>query len=135
MPVLMAAFDLALGLRGGGVAEGDAVKVQRGAELGERLGNRGEEEAVAIDVETQREAVEEKGARQEIEVSQEGLGRVDLRADATATAIVEHVEQRQHGAIGPPAMRCGVELPERADLAALRCGARQPSVCAQAWPG
>ena len=47
LPVLMAAFDFAFGLRGGGVAEGDAVKVERGAELGERLGNRGEKEAVA----------------------------------------------------------------------------------------
>lgn len=47
LPVLVAAFDFALGLRRGGVAEGDAVKVERGAELGERLGNRGEKEAVA----------------------------------------------------------------------------------------
>lgn len=47
LPVLVAAFDLAIGLRVGSVAEGDAVKVERGAELSERLGNRGEEEAVA----------------------------------------------------------------------------------------
>lgn len=119
LPVLMAAFDFALGLRGRCVTEGDAVKVERGAELGERLGNRREKEAVAINVEAQREAVEEKGAREEVEVGEERLGGIDLRADAAAAAIIEHVEQRVHGALGPPAMGRGVELPKRADLAAL----------------
>ena len=47
LPVLMAALDFALGLRGGGVSEGDAVEVQGGAELGEGVWHRGEEEAVA----------------------------------------------------------------------------------------
>jgi len=47
LPVLVAAFDFALGLRRGGVAEGDPVKMECRSELGERLGNRGEKEAVA----------------------------------------------------------------------------------------
>lgn len=119
LPVLVAALDFAFGLRGRGVAEGDAVKVEGGAELGERIGNGGEKEAVAIDVEAQREAVGEEGAREEVEVSQEALGGIDAGAEAAAAAIIEHIEQRQRRAIGPPAVRGGVELPERADLAAL----------------
>jgi len=63
--------------------------------------------------------VEEKGAREKVEVGEQRLGGIDLRADAAAAAIIEHVEQREHGAIGPPAMGRGVELPERADLGAL----------------
>ena len=77
--------------------------------------------------------MEEKGAREEVEVGEQRFGRIDLRADAAAAAIIEHVEQREHGAVGPPAMGRGVELPERADLGALRCGARPPWVCARAW--
>jgi hypothetical protein len=125
LPVLVAALDLALGLRGRGVAEGDAVKVEGGAELGERLGNRGEEEAVAIDVEAQRKTVGEKGAREEVEVGEERFGGIDLNADAAAAAIIEHIEPREHGAIGPPAMGRGVELPKRADLGALPAAHRR----------
>ena len=115
----MAALNFAFGLRGGGVAEGDAVEVQGGTELGERVGNAGEEEAVAVDVETQRETVGEEGAREEVEVGEERLARVDVRTDAAAAAIIEHVEERERRAAGPPAVRGGIELPERADFAAL----------------
>ena len=48
LPVLVAALDLALGLRGGRVAEGDIVEVESGTELGEGVGNAGEKEAVAM---------------------------------------------------------------------------------------
>jgi len=81
LPILMAALDFAFGLRGGGVAEGDAVEVERGAELGESVGDAGEKEAVAIDVEPQRQAVGEEGAREEVEVGEERFGGVDLRAE------------------------------------------------------
>jgi len=119
LPVLVAALDFALGLRGRGVAEGDAVEVQRRAELGEGVWDAGKKEAVAIDVEAQGQAVGEEGAREEVEVGEQRFGGIDLRADAPAAAIVEHVEERQWRTLGPPAMRGGVELPERTDLAAL----------------
>ena len=73
----------------------------------------------AIHVEAQGQAVFEEGAREKVEVGGQVFGGVDAGADAAAAAIIEHVEQREHGTIGPPAVRGGVELPERADLAAL----------------
>ena len=48
LPVLMAALDFSLGLRGRRVAEGDVVKVEGGAELGEGIRDAGEKEAVAM---------------------------------------------------------------------------------------
>ena len=47
LPVLMAAFDFAFGLRGGGVAEADVIEAQGLAELGESVRDAGEKEAVA----------------------------------------------------------------------------------------
>ena len=73
LPVLMAALDLALGLRRGGVTEAHAVKVEGFAELGERAGDVGEEEGMVVDVEGEREAVGEDGGRQEVEASEEIL--------------------------------------------------------------
>ena len=73
LPVLVAALDLALGLRGGGVAEAHAVKVERGTELGERAWDVGEEEGMIVHVEGERESVGEEGGRQEVEVGEEIL--------------------------------------------------------------
>ena len=119
LPVLVAALDFAFGLRGGGVAEADVVEAQGGAELGEGVRDAGEKEAVAVHVEGEREAVGEEGAREEVEVGEEVFGGIDAGADAAAAAVVEHVEQGQVRALGPPAVRGGVELPERADFRAL----------------
>jgi hypothetical protein len=44
LPEVMGALDLAFGLRSRGVAQGDLVKAQRGAELSERVGLMSEEE-------------------------------------------------------------------------------------------
>ena len=73
LPVLMAAFDFAFGLRGGGIAEADVVEAQRLDELGESVRNAGEKEAVAVHIEGEREAVGAEGARQEVEVGGEVL--------------------------------------------------------------
>ena len=73
LPVLMTALDLALGLWRGGVAEGDAVKVERGAELGESARDVGEKERMVIDVEREREAVGEEGGWEEVEMGGEVL--------------------------------------------------------------
>lgn len=53
LPEEMCALDFALGLRGGGVAEGDAVEVKGLAQLGERFGIMREEEAVKVHVDFQ----------------------------------------------------------------------------------
>ena len=84
---------------------------------------------MAIDVEAQREAVFEEGAREEVKIGGEVFGGVDACADAAAAAVVEHVEEREQRAVRPPAVRGGVELPERADLAAL------PAADGGAWLG
>ena len=73
LPVVMAALDLTLGLRSGGVAQGDAVKVEGLAELGEGVRGVGEKEGVVIDIEGEREAVGEEDAGEEIEVGEESL--------------------------------------------------------------
>ena len=62
MPVVKTPFDFALGLGGGGEAQGDAVEVERGAQLAEGVGVMGVEEGVVGDVEGQRQAVGLKGA-------------------------------------------------------------------------
>jgi hypothetical protein len=62
LPVVMATFDFALGLRGGGEAQGDAIEVERGAQLGERVGVVGVEEGVVVDLEGQGQAVGLEGA-------------------------------------------------------------------------
>ena len=62
MPVVKTPFDFALGLGGGGEAQGDAVEVERGAQLGERVGVMGVEEGVVVDIEGQGQAVGLEGA-------------------------------------------------------------------------
>ena len=57
LEVLVAAFDFAFGLGCGRVAQGDAIEVQSGAELGESLWGACEEKRVVIDVERQRQAM------------------------------------------------------------------------------
>ena len=145
LPVLVAAFGFAFGLRRGGVAEADVVEAQGRAEpfrqapvrlrsgpepverqgpepaegLGEGVGHAGKKEAVAVHVEGKREAVGEEGARQEVEVGEEVFGGINAGTDAAAATVIEHVEQGQVGALRPPAVRGGVELPERVDFRAL----------------
>ena len=53
LPVVMAAFDFAFGLGCWGEAQGDAIEVQSGSELGESIRDLGEEEGVVIDIEGQ----------------------------------------------------------------------------------
>ena len=48
LPVVVTAFDFALGLGSGRVAQGDAVEVQGGSELGEGVGCVGEKEGVIM---------------------------------------------------------------------------------------
>lgn len=120
LPERVFAFDFAFGLRGGGVAEGDAVEVEGLAELGEGVGGRGEEEGVEVHVEFAGQVVFAKGGGEEVVIGQEGFVRVEFGAGEEAAAIVEQVEHGKEAlAAWKPAVGRGIELPEFADLGAL----------------
>ncbi len=119
LPVLMAALDLALGLRGGRGAEVDVVEVESVTELGPGARRAGKEDGVVIDIEFQRQAEFEEGAWEEVQVGEKVFGGINASADAAAAAIVEHVEQRTGWSAWKPTMRSGIELPQGADLRAL----------------
>jgi hypothetical protein len=120
LPILVGALHFAFGLRGGRVAEVDAVKAQGPAELGGGLGPRGKEEAVVIDVQLQGQAKVQEGPGQQIQIGQERFALVNFGGDKKAAAIVEHVEHRPVAfGGGEPGVGCGVQLPEFADGAAL----------------
>lgn len=120
LPELVFAFDFAFGLRRGGIAEGDAVEVEGLAELGQGVGNVGEEEGVEVHVEFEGQAVFEKGGGEEVVIGQEVFVLVEFGADEEAAAIVEHVEHGEQAfAARKPAVGRGIELPEFADLGAL----------------
>jgi hypothetical protein len=120
LPVVVAALDLAFGLRSGRVAQGDAVKMESLAELGEGVRGVGEKEGVVIDVEGEREAVGEEDAGEEIEVSHERLARVKTGAGVEAGGVVEDVEEGLFLQLAwEPGVGRGVVLPERAEVAGL----------------
>ena len=120
LPVVVAALDFAFGLGSGGVAQGDAVKVEGLAELGEGVRGVSEKEGVIIDVEGERESVDEEDAGEEIEVGEEGLGRVKTCASVEAGGVVEDVEEGLFLKLaGEPGVRRGVVLPKRAEVAGL----------------
>lgn len=120
LPVVVAAFDFAFGLRGGRVTQGDAVEVERGSELGVGVWGVGEEEGVVVHVEDQGQAVGLEGAGQEVEVGQEGFAFVEAGAGVVAGGVVEKVEQGLFGGVArQPGVRAGVVLPEGAEVAGL----------------
>ena len=117
LPEVVGALDFALGLRGGRVAQGDFVKAQGGAELGEGVGGAGEEEGVVVHVERQRQAAREEGAGEEVEMGEERFARVEPGQWQEAAVIIDEFEHRRLLELrGQPAMGRGVVLPELADL-------------------
>ena len=90
---VVAAFDFAFGLGSGSVAQGDAVKAQSLAELGESVRGMGEKEGVIIHIESVREAVGEEGAGKKIEMGGERFGGVKARPGVEPGGIVEDVEK------------------------------------------
>lgn len=120
LPVLMLAFDFAFGLGSAGVAQGDAVEVQRGSELGQRLGSLWEEKAMAIHIEFERQAMFGESGGQKVEVGQQVFGVINLSAGADAGTVIQQIEQRIVSLVTwEPTVRCGIQLPECADLEAL----------------
>lgn len=120
LPVIMAAFDFALGLRSGGITKGHAVEVQRGAELGEGIRGVGEEEGMVVHIESQGQAIGLEGTGQEVEVSQEGFGVIEAGSDIVAGGIVQQIEEDLLvGGVGQEGMWGGVILPEGPQVADL----------------
>jgi hypothetical protein len=91
--VEVTAFDFALGLRGGGIAESHPVEMQGGPQLGKSIRDAGEEEATVVHVKGQRQAVGAEGALQEVQVGQEGLGLIEPGGDIEARGVIQQVEQ------------------------------------------
>jgi len=53
LPEVVAAFDFAFGLRGGSIAQGHAIEVEGGAQLGQGVGVVGVEEGMVVHVKDQ----------------------------------------------------------------------------------
>ena len=116
----MLALDLALGLGRARVAQRDTVEEQRGSELCQGVGALRKEQAVAIDIKFQRQAVFEEGGGEEVKVSQQVFAVIDGGPGADARAVIEQIQERIIFRVaGEPAMGCGIKLPERPDLQAL----------------
>ncbi len=120
LPKEMSSLDLAFCLGSGSKAEGDTVEVECLTQLGECLWVMGEEDAVVIDVEFQRQPILGKGTGQQIKVGQQRLPLIDFRCSENPTAIVDHVD---HGeglrTVREPAMGCCIQLPQLTNLTAL----------------
>ena len=120
LPKLMFPFDFTFGLRSRSIEETNVIEFEGPAQLGERLRDLREKEAVIIHVELQRSAVGQEGGGQEIKVGQEQFPVIKFRADEKAAAVIEHVEHREvERELRKPGMRRSVQLPEFADLRAL----------------
>jgi len=120
LPVVMTPFDFTLGLRGGGEAQGDAIEVERGTQLGEGVGVMGVEEGVVVDIEGQGQAVGLEGAGQEIEVGEQDFAGIEAGAGVVACGVVQDVKEGLFtGVVGQPGMGADVVLPESALLASL----------------
>ena len=78
LPELMFAFDFALGLGRGGVAKTHAVEAEGLAELGEGVGDVGEEEGMEVHVEFQRQAAFEEGGGEEVVIGEERFPFVEF---------------------------------------------------------
>lgn len=113
LPVVVAAFDFALGLGRGRVAQGHAVEVERGAQLGEGVRGVGEEEGVVVHVEGQGQAMGLEGAGEKVQVGQEGFAFVEAGTRVDAGGVVEQIEQALLvGRAGEEGVGRGVVLPE-----------------------
>lgn len=91
LPIIVAAFDFALGLRCGSITEGHAIKVQGGAQLGERIGAVGEEEGVVIDVKHERQAAGLEAAGKKVHVVQQGFAVIEACANIDAGGVIKQV--------------------------------------------
>jgi len=96
LPELVFAFDFALGLGRGGIAQADVVELECPAQLRQRVGIVREKDAVVIDVELQRASVGQESGGEEVEVGEQEFALIEFGAGEEAAAIIEHVE---HGVV------------------------------------
>ena len=88
--------------------------------MSQRLGIMGEENAVEIDIDFQRQAILDEGGGQEIQIGQKQFPFIDFGAGENATAVVEHVDHRKQAwVVGEPGMGRSIQLPELTHAAAL----------------
>jgi len=107
-------------LRSGGEAKGDLVEVQGGGQLGRSLRGVGEEKAVIIDVDLQRQAIGLKSISQELEAGQECFLGVKPGRQIDPAEIIQKIEQgRLPVLIGQPTVRGGIVLPELTNFLGL----------------
>ena len=117
LPKIMGALDLAFGLRGGRIAQGDFVEAQGGAELGEGLGLAGEKEGVIVNVQGERQPVLAKSRGEEVEVRGEIFALVKAGAGQHAAVVIDDFQERRLALLaGKPAVRRSIVLPELSDL-------------------
>ena len=80
----------------------------------------GEDERVVIDVKRQGQAVGLESLRQEVEMCQEGFGRIEPGPSIIVGGIIQEVEQDMFaGGFGEESMWGGIILPERPRVANL----------------
>jgi len=120
LPVVVAAFDFAFGLRGWGVAELDAVEAECRAELGEGVWVVSVEEGVVVHIDGQRQAVGLEDAGEKVEVGEEGFRGIEACAGVEAGGVVEDFQEDLFvGAAVEEGVGGGVVLPEGAVVASL----------------
>ena len=133
LPKVVGALDLAFGLWGGCVTQGDFVEAQGPAELGERLRRAGKEEGVVVDVEGQREAVGAEGGGEEVEVGGKILPFVEMRAGEHAAVIIDDLQQRRLALLAvEPTVGRGIVLPKLANVLDLPAADRTARLLARA---
>jgi hypothetical protein len=120
LPVVVAAFDFAFGLRGWSVEELNTVEVEGLAELGEGVWVVSVEEGVVVHVKRQGQTVGLEDAPEEVEVGEEGFRGIEARAGVEAGGVVENFQEDLFvGAAVEEGVGCGVVLPEGAVVAGL----------------
>lgn len=128
----MLPLNFTLGLRGAGEPEGDAIKVEGRAKLGEGVRALGKKHALAVHIKFERETVFGKSGGQEIEIGQEIFRVVNRSPGTDPGTVIQQVEQGILALVaGKPPVRGGVQLPQRSGFKALpaACGGRR------AWLG
>ena len=120
LPVVVAAFDFAFGLRRWGIKQLDAVAVEGRPKLGEGVGVVGVEEGVVVHIKGPGQAVGLEDAGKEVEVGQEGFAGVAAGAGVEPCGVVEDFQQDLFvGTAGQPGVRGGIVLPEGPVIAGL----------------
>ena len=96
LPELVFMLDFAFGLGCWSIKDTNVVELERGTELGERIGIVREKDGVIIDVHLQRPSVAQESGGKEIEVGEQEFWAIDFGIDEHAATIVEHIK---HGKV------------------------------------